>query len=148
MSTPKPAPTRPLRATVPAAALSSYVGYLMNPYMVGDGGTRMVTIASAERLETTAERIGYQDGTGKARVTFVEYPGFHLDVSGLVDVFAVLDPPKSAASSHPDLIDGDNDRWIWSEAHQAYAVLFDKSWTGEDISRVYGSMREVGPDGE
>lgn len=89
---PTPGTTRPLIAEVDTLDLGGYIGYRM-------------TVDAMQRLTiATVEQRGYDPGARRGvganvtRVTFVERPGYHLDVQGWVDVYATADPSSDNGS--------------------------------------------------
>lgn len=131
---PEPGATRPLMTEVVPSKLERYIGYRMN--VTGVEGSQTV------KLLTIADVVPGLYSTGR-RVTFAEYPGYHLDVSGEVKVYAVVEPTKPTepdTDAHPDLIDRDNDTWRW---YGGYSLNDPDLCERTDIERAHGPVRDA-----
>lgn len=131
---PEPGATRPLRAVLDVSELGpEYIGY------------RVATMTGTSRMQelTIAEVFpGVMPGDG-TRVTFVEYPGYHLDLAGQVRIYAPIEPTKPTepdGDAHPDLIDRDNDTWRW---YGGYSLNDPDLCERTDIEGAHGPVRDA-----
>lgn len=105
--------TKPLYGTVNPSDLSDYIGYRMHVPVAANRSEDM-TIAAVHDAILPGDPV---------RVELVEYPGYHIDVTGQVMVYATVEPAKPAEPL-PDLIDRDGDRWLpLADGRYAYSSL-------------------------
>lgn len=131
---PEPGATRPLRAVLDVGELGpEHIGY------------RVATMTGMNRMQelTIAEVLpGVMPGDG-TRVTFVEYPGHHLDLAGKLVIYAPIEPTKPTepdSDAHPDLIDRSHDVWRW---YEGYGLNDPGLWDRGDVEGNFGPVRDA-----
>lgn len=104
--------TKPLFATVNPSDLGEYVGYQIYVSPTGRDEER-VTIVAVHNAILPGDPV---------QVELTEYPGYHIDVTGQVKVYAAVEPAKPTPT--PDVIDRDGDRWyVLADGRYGYADM-------------------------